>query len=39
LAATAVGVFILGESFTTIHAVSLALATAGVVLITTGRQP
>jgi drug/metabolite transporter (DMT)-like permease len=39
LAATAVGVFVLGESFTAIHAVSLALATAGVVLITTGRQP
>jgi drug/metabolite transporter (DMT)-like permease len=35
LAATAVGAFILGESFTAIHAVALVLASSGVVLIAT----
>jgi drug/metabolite transporter (DMT)-like permease len=38
LAATAVGVFALGEAFTMLHAVALLLATAGVVLITTRRH-
>ena len=37
LAATAVGVYALGESFTALHAVALLLAAAGVVLITTRR--
>ena len=37
VAATAVGVFVLGESFTSIHAFALALASAGVVLIATDR--
>ena len=35
IAATAVGVLLLGESFTGLHAVALALAAAGVVLIAT----
>ena len=34
LAATAVGVFVLGEPFTAIHAIAMAMAAAGVVLIT-----
>jgi drug/metabolite transporter (DMT)-like permease len=38
VAATAVGVLVLGESFTTIHAVALTLASAGVVLIATDRS-
>jgi drug/metabolite transporter (DMT)-like permease len=38
LAATAVGVFVLGETFTPIHAAALALAAAGVVLITLPRR-
>jgi drug/metabolite transporter (DMT)-like permease len=38
LAATAIGVFVLGESFTLIHGIALALATAGVILITTDRS-
>ena len=33
-AATAVGVFILGEPFTAIHALAMAMAATGVVLIT-----
>ena len=37
LAATAVGTLVLGESFTLIHAIALALASAGVVLIATDR--
>ena len=37
LAATAIGVFVLGESFTLIHAMALTLATAGVLLIATER--
>jgi len=35
VAATAVGTAVLGESFTMVHAVALALASAGVVLIAT----
>ncbi len=35
IAATAVGVLVLGESFTALHAVALALAAAGVLLIAT----
>jgi drug/metabolite transporter (DMT)-like permease len=35
LAATAVGTGLLGESFTMVHGVALALASAGVVLIAT----
>lgn len=38
VAATVVGVFALGESFTAIHAFALALASAGVVLIATDRR-
>jgi drug/metabolite transporter (DMT)-like permease len=38
LAATAVGTLVLGESFTLIHAIALALASAGVVLIATDRS-
>jgi drug/metabolite transporter (DMT)-like permease len=34
IAATAVGVFVLGEPFTALHAVAMALAAAGMVLIT-----
>lgn len=37
LAATAVGVFALGERFTALHGIALLLATAGVVLITKRR--
>ena len=37
LSATAIGVFLLGESFTPIHGIALALATAGVILITIER--
>ncbi len=37
LAATAVGVYVLGESFTAMHAVALSFAIAGVVLITARR--
>jgi drug/metabolite transporter (DMT)-like permease len=37
LAATAVGVFFLGETFTMLHAGALALASAGVVLIATAK--
>jgi drug/metabolite transporter (DMT)-like permease len=39
IAATAVGVFILGEPFTVIHAIALVMAAAGVVLITAAPQP
>jgi len=35
LAATAVGVFVLGEPFTALHAIAMALAAAGMVLIST----
>jgi drug/metabolite transporter (DMT)-like permease len=35
IAATAVGVLLLGESFTVLHATSLVLAATGVLLITT----
>jgi drug/metabolite transporter (DMT)-like permease len=38
LAATVVGTLVLGESFTLIHAMALALASAGVVLIATDRS-
>jgi drug/metabolite transporter (DMT)-like permease len=38
IAATAVGVVFLGEQFTPLHAGALLLASAGVVLITTGRR-
>jgi drug/metabolite transporter (DMT)-like permease len=37
IAATTVGVFLLGESFTGLHALALGLATAGVLLIATAR--
>jgi drug/metabolite transporter (DMT)-like permease len=39
VAATAVGVFILGEPFTAIHAIAMTMAAAGVVLITSAPQP
>jgi drug/metabolite transporter (DMT)-like permease len=39
IAATAVGVFILGEPFTAIHALAMAMAATGVVLITSAPQP
>jgi drug/metabolite transporter (DMT)-like permease len=39
LAATAVGVLLLGETFTALHAVALTLATLGVVLIATAPRP
>ncbi len=38
IAATAVGVFLLGESFTALHAAALAAASAGVVLIATDQE-
>jgi drug/metabolite transporter (DMT)-like permease len=37
IAATAVGVLFLGETFTLLHAGALALAAAGVVLIAIGK--
>ncbi len=39
IAATAVGVFILGEPFTAIHAIAMVMAAAGVVLITSAPRP
>jgi drug/metabolite transporter (DMT)-like permease len=39
IAATAVGVVLLGETFTALHALALALAAAGVVLIGTSKGP
>ncbi len=39
MAATAVGVGLLGESFTALHAAALAAAAAGVVLIASARPP
>jgi drug/metabolite transporter (DMT)-like permease len=39
IAATAVGVLLLGESFTPLHAAALALAAAGVLLITSDSRP
>ena len=39
IAATAVGVLLLGERFTALHAVALLCATGGVLLITTARRP
>jgi drug/metabolite transporter (DMT)-like permease len=39
IAATAVGVFVLGEPFTALHAIAMALAACGMVLITTAPRP
>jgi drug/metabolite transporter (DMT)-like permease len=39
IAATAVGVLLLGEAFTLLHAAALALAAGGVLLITTAARP
>jgi len=39
IAATAVGVFVLGEPFTPLHACAMALAACGMVLITTTPRP
>lgn len=38
IAATVVGVFVLGEPFTALHAIAMALAAAGMVLISTARR-
>jgi drug/metabolite transporter (DMT)-like permease len=39
ISATLIGVWLLGESFTGLHAVALLLASAGVLLIASGRPP
>ena len=39
VSATLIGVWLLGESFTLLHAAALLLASAGVLLIASGRPP